>query len=149
MPPLSESPRAHIALTWDDIQCDAAKLAAKLGGRTWGGIVAVTRGGLVPAALVAKALDLRVIETIGIAAYHGEQLIAPEVLKKPDTAGDGTGWLVIDDLVDTGITMKIVRTILPAAHIAVLYAKPQGRDLADSYVREFPQDCWIDFPWEA
>jgi xanthine phosphoribosyltransferase len=149
MLPSSNSPRPHIALGWGDIRRDALLLAAKLAARTWRGIVAVTRGGLAPAALVAKALDIRVIETIGIAAYQGEQLTAPNLLKTPVAAGDGAGWLVIDDLVDTGATMQIVRTILPAAHVAVLYAKPQGRALADTFVREFPQDCWLDFPWEV
>jgi xanthine phosphoribosyltransferase len=149
MPPTPQPSRPHVALSWADIQRDAASLSAKLAGQVWRGIVAVTRGGLVPAAMTAKALDIRVIDTIGVAAYLGERLTTPKVLKNPTAAGDGAGWLVIDDLVDTGITMQIVRTILPAAHIAVLYAKPQGRALADTYVREFPQVCWIDFPWEA
>jgi xanthine phosphoribosyltransferase len=70
------------------------------------------------------------------------------MLKHPSAAGDGTGWLVIDDLVDTGATMRIVREILPKAHVGVLYAKPVGRPLADSFVAEFPQESWIDFPWE-
>jgi xanthine phosphoribosyltransferase len=149
MPTPSKSPRPHVALSWGDIRRDALLLAAKLAVQPWRGIVAVTRGGLAPAALTAKALDIRVIETIGVAAYQGEQLTIPKVLKNPTVAGDGTGWLVIDDLVDTGVTMQIVRKILPAAHLAVLYAKPQGRALADTFVREFPQDCWIDFPWEV
>jgi xanthine phosphoribosyltransferase len=143
------SARIHLPITWDDVQRDAGLLAESLIGKgPWHGIVAVARGGLVPAALVARALGIRRLETVSAVAYHGETLGSPELLKFPTAAGDGEGWLIVDDLVDTGTTMKIIRTILPKAHVAVLYAKPVGRPLADSFVQEFPQESWIDFPWE-
>lgn len=143
------SERYHLRVSWDDVQRDAGLLAESLAGKgPWHGIVAVTRGGLIPAGLLARALGIRQIDIVSVAAYDGETLGSPELLKRPTAAGDGEGWLVVDDLVDTGTTMKIVRTILPKAHVAVLYAKPVGRPLADSFVREFPQDSWIDFPWE-
>lgn len=142
--------RRHLAISWDDVQRDAILLSGTLGplGR-WQGIVAVARGGLVPAALVARTLGIRLVETVSIATYQGENLGAPKLLKPPVAAGDGDGWLIIDDLVDTGTTMQIVRTMLPRAYVGVLYAKPTGRPFADSFVREFPQGCWIDFPWEV
>ncbi len=145
----SESSRDHRPVSWDEIHHDSALLARKLAPLgPWQGIVAVARGGLVPAALVARALGIRRIETVSAATYDGEQRSELELLKFPTAAGDGEGWLIIDDLVDTGTTMQIIRTILPKAHVGVLYAKPVGRPLADSFVREFPQDSWIDFPWE-
>jgi xanthine phosphoribosyltransferase len=140
----------RLGLGWDEIYRDAARLAALVSGRgAWHGIVAVARGGLVPAALVSRALDIRRIETVSIATYQGEILGAPQLLKPPKAAGDGRGWLVIDDLVDTGVTMSVVRALLPEAHIGVLYAKPAGRPLADTVVRDVPQDVWLDFPWEV
>jgi xanthine phosphoribosyltransferase len=143
------SERYHLAISWDDVQRDAGLLAESLAGKgQWHGIVAVARGGLVPAALVARALGIRRIETVCVVAYNGETLGEPSLLKLPTAAGDGEGWLVVDDLVDTGTTMKVIQAILPKAHVAVLYAKLVGRSLADSFVREFPQDSWIDFPWE-
>ena len=142
--------RHHIALSWDRIQQDSVALAAKRAGQgQWQGIVAVARGGLAPAALVARALGIRKLETVSVATYQGERIGEPELLKSPNAAGDGAGWLVIDDLVDTGATMRIVRTLLPKARVGVLYAKPVGLPLADSFVAEFPQDSWIDFPWET
>lgn len=141
--------RYHLPITWADVQRDSGRLAQVLAGKgAWHGIVAVARGGLIPAALVARALGIRRLETVSAVAYHGETLGSPELLKFPTAAGDGEGWLIVDDLVDTGTTIKIVRTILPKAHVAVLYAKPMGRPLADSFVQEFPQESWIDFPWE-
>jgi len=38
--------------------------------------------------------------------------------------------------------------MLPQAHFATLYAKPAGRALVQTFVREIDQDVWIDFPWD-
>jgi len=57
--------------------------------------------------------------------------------------------LIIDDLVDTGATAKVVRELLPNAHFATVYAKPAGRPMVDTYVTEVSQDTWIMFPWDS
>ena len=71
------------------------------------------------------------------------------MVKAPTAAGDGSGWLVVDDLVDTGTTARIVRALLPKAHFATVYAKPQGRPQVDTFVTEVSQDTWILFPWDT
>lgn len=73
----------------------------------------------------------------------------PVVKKYPTEAGDGSGFLLIDDLVDTGTTARIVRGLLPKAHFATVYAKPAGRPLVDTFITEVPQDTWILFPWDT
>jgi xanthine phosphoribosyltransferase len=147
IPPASD--HDHRPVSWDEVQRDCARLASQLVARgPWRGIVAVARGGLVPAALVARALDIRTIETVSIAIYEGTSSREPRLLKLPTATGDGAGWLVIDDLVDRGTTMRIIRSLLPKADVGVLYAKPEGLPLADVFVRQFPQNSWIDFPWE-
>lgn len=139
----------HIAIGWEKMCRDADALAARLELLgPWHGIVAVARGGLVPAALIARRLGIRRVETVAIATYAGMQAAEPVVLKPPTAAGDGPGWLVIDDLVDRGITMRLLRSLLPQAVVAVLYAKPEGLPLADHVVEVFPQEAWLDFPWE-
>jgi len=109
----------------------------------------------VPAAVVSRELGVRVIETICIASYHdytnqGELMvlkrIADDVIAKGEKGGKGI--LVIDDLVDTGKTARIVRDILPDAHFATVYAKPLGRPLVDTFITEVSQDTWIYFPWD-
>ena len=62
--------------------------------------------------------------------------------------GDGTGILVVDDLVDTGRTLELVRKLYPQAHFATVYAKPMGNSQVDTYVTEVSQDTWISFPWD-
>jgi xanthine phosphoribosyltransferase len=63
--------------------------------------------------------------------------------------GEGKGVLIVDDLVDTGKTAKLVRDMLPKAHFATVYAKPQGRPQVDTYITEVSQDTWIYFPWDT
>ena len=70
-----------------------------------------------------------------------------EILKPLEM--DGEGWLLLDDLVDTGQTAQKVRDMLPKAHFATVYAKPQGRPLVDTFITEVSQDTWILFPWDA
>ena len=63
-------------------------------------------------------------------------------------SGDGEGYLLIDDLVDTGRTAQFVRKLLPKAYFATLYAKPAGRPVIDLCIKEFKQNKWIYFPWD-
>jgi xanthine phosphoribosyltransferase len=139
---------AHsFSVSWAELHRDARALAWRLrADAPFLGIVAVARGGLVPAAVVARELDIRLIDTLSIASYDERVQGALRVLKP--VAGDGAGWLVIDDLVDTGRTAAVVRAMLPRAHIATVYAKPAGRPLVDSFVTEVSQDTWIVFPWD-
>jgi xanthine phosphoribosyltransferase len=139
--------RRVFPVSWDELHRDARALAWRLLEKgPWQGLVAVTRGGLVPAAVVARELEIRLIDTVCISSYDDRSQGRLDVLKRAD--GDGTGWLIIDDLVDTGVTAKAVRAMLPRAHFATVYAKPAGRPLVDTYITEVSQDTWILFPWD-
>ena len=139
----------YYTVTWDQLHRDARALAWRLIGKgPFSGVVAITRGGLIPAAIVARELELRVIECVSVVTYDEETKGAPVVAKFPVAAGDGEGWLVIDDLVDTGTTARVVRGLLPKAHFATVYAKPSGKPMVDSYITEVSQDTWIFFPWD-
>ncbi|APH59466.1 xanthine phosphoribosyltransferase [Granulibacter bethesdensis] len=139
----------YYTVTWDQLHRDAKALAWRLIEQPWQGIVAVTRGGLIPAAIIARELECRLVESVSVMTYEDEARGVPVVTKMPDAAGDGTGFLVIDDLVDTGTTLRAVRTLLPKAHFACLYAKPDGKDDIDTFVTEVSQDTWILFPWDT
>lgn len=140
----------YATVTWDQLHRDARLLAETLMSRgPFKGVVAVTRGGLIPAAIIARELDCRLIETISVVTYDEEKKGQPRIIKQPEAAGDGEGFLVIDDLVDSGITAQIVRQRLPHAVFACLYAKPNGKALTDLFVVEVPQDTWVLFPWDT
>lgn len=134
-------------VSWDDIQRDCRALAWRLREiKNFKRLIAITRGGLVPAALVARELDIRHIDTICIIGYDYNQKTDLRVVKEVTTSGEDT--LVIDDLVDTGATLTQVRRMVPQAHYATVYVKPAGRDLVDTYITEVAQNTWIEFPWE-
>ena len=135
-------------ISWEQLHRDAKALSWRLvNDRAWKGIVAITRGGLVPAAIIARELEIRLVETICVMSYSGRDQGEAQILKGID--GDGEGWLLIDDLVDTGKTAQVVREMLPKAHFATIYAKPAGRPLVDTYITEVSQDTWILFPWDS
>jgi xanthine phosphoribosyltransferase len=149
-------PEKHFPVSWDQFHRDARALVWRLAGAgPFEAIVAVTRGGLVPAAIVARELGIRVIETVCVASYNhvsqGELRLLKGVAESVRTLGGGSGEgvLIVDDLVDTGKTARMVREMLPKAHFATVYAKPMGRPLVDTFITEVSQDTWIFFPWDT
>jgi xanthine phosphoribosyltransferase len=144
-------------VSWDQFHRDARALAWRLAeAGPFAAIVCITRGGLVPAAIVARELNIRVIETFCVSSYAGPGTAAElQVLKGVaesirSLGGEGgAGVLIVDDLVDTGKTAKAVREALPKAHFAAVYAKPMGRPMVDTFITEVSQDTWIHFPWDT
>ncbi len=147
-------------VSWAEAHRNARALAWRLAGKgpleggKWKGIVAVTRGGMVPACIVARELDILVIETFCVVTYgqagKGQDLGNSNVLKTSNQVdSEGEGWLVVDDLVDSGSTFRVIRKHLPKAHYAAIYAKPLGVDTIDTYISELSQDTWVHFPWEV
>ncbi len=135
-------------VSWDQIHRDSRALAWRLAETgPWRGVIAITRGGLVPAAIVARELDLRLIDTVCVSSYDDKDQGEIEVIKP--ASGDGEGMLLVDDLVDTGRTARVVRELLPRAHFATVYAKPEGRPMVDTFITEVSQDTWIFFPWDT
>ena len=150
------SPEKVFPVSWDQFHRDSRALAWRLHeAGPFEAIVCITRGGLVPAAIVARELNVRLIESVCISSYENYQNqgelrlikgVAPEVSA---LAEQGKGVLIVDDLVDTGKTARMVRDLLPKAHFATVYAKPMGRPLVDTFITEVSQDTWIYFPWDT
>ena len=141
-------------VSWIELHRDARALAWRLhAAGPFDAVVCITRGGLVPAAVVARELNVRTIETVCIASYHDyKSQSGLELIKNVSDdirATKGKGVLIVDDLVDTGKTAKMVRELLPQAHFATVYAKPMGRPQVDTFITEVSQDTWIYFPWDT
>jgi xanthine phosphoribosyltransferase len=147
-------PDKAFPVSWDQFHRDARALAWRLASlnRAFKAIVCITRGGLVPAAIVSRELNIRLIDTVCVASYHdydtqGEMAILKGVA--PELRADGgEGVLVLDDLTDTGKTAVEVRALIPKAHFACVYAKPKGVPMVDTFITEVSQDTWIYFPWD-
>jgi xanthine phosphoribosyltransferase len=146
-------PEKAFPVSWDQFHRDARALAWRLSGvGQWKAIVCITRGGLVPAAIISRELGIRVIETVSVASYHDYanqgQLKVLKEISSPLLENEGADVLIVDDLTDTGKTAAVVRAMMPKAHFATIYAKPKGRPLVDTFVTEVSQDTWIYFPWD-
>ena len=142
-------------VSWDQIHRDSRALAWRLDGKgpdngAWRAVVAITRGGMAPAMIVSRELDIRTVDTISVKSYDNQSQADAKVLKAPNAEmmGDGTGILIVDDLVDTGKTLDLVRKMYPKAHFATVYAKPQGEPMVDTFITGVSQDTWIFFPWD-
>lgn len=151
---MNTTPQKSFPVTWDQFHRDSRALAWRLAAEgPFEAVIAIARGGLVPAAIVARELNIRTIESVAVKSYdhqsQGEirvlKAISEDVLKR---AKDGKKMLIVDDLVDTGATARAVRNMLPGAHFAAVYAKPQGREMVDTFITEVSQDTWIFFPWD-
>ncbi|HEA3248151.1 TPA: xanthine phosphoribosyltransferase, partial [Pasteurella multocida] len=135
-------------VTWDMFQMHARKLSERLlPASQWKGIIAVSRGGLFPAAVLARELGIRHIETVCIASYH-DHVEQGELKVLHRAEGDGEGFIVVDDLVDTGNTARAIRDMYPKAKFVTVFAKPAGAALVDDYVIDIPQNTWIEQPWD-
>ncbi|WP_306024821.1 xanthine phosphoribosyltransferase [Oceaniradius stylonematis] len=147
-------PDKSFPVSWDQFHRDARALAWRVASvsKEWKVIVTITRGGLVPAAIVSRELEIRVIETVCVASYHDYDTQGQiNVLKKISAdllTDEGQGVLIIDDLTDTGKTAELVRSMIPKAHFATVYAKPKGMPQVDTFITEVSQDTWIFFPWD-
>ena len=141
-------------VSWDQFHRDSRALAWRLNSEgPFHAIVAITRGGLVPAAIVARELNIRVVESVSVKSYDHQNQGQIRVLKPVAedivrACREGQRILIIDDLVDTGATARAVREMLPGAHFAAVYAKPKARALVDTFITEVSQDTWIYFPWD-
>ncbi len=141
-------------VTWDQFHRDSRALAWRLTGEgPFNSIVAITRGGLVPAAIVARELNIRVVDCVAVKSYDHQHQGGVRVLKPIsdiilNQIRNEERVLIVDDLVDTGATARVVRDMLPGAHFATVYAKPKGRQMVDTFITEVSQDTWIYFPWD-
>jgi xanthine phosphoribosyltransferase len=141
-------------VTWDQFHRDSRALAWRLAALgPFDAVVAIARGGLVPAAIVARELNIRIVESVAVKSYDHQSQGTVKVLKSIAAdvlamAKAGKKVLIVDDLVDTGATARAVRDMLPGAHFATVYAKPMGREMVDTFITEVSQDTWIFFPWD-
>ena len=143
----------ELILSWDEIEKDVIWLSEKIKKTSldFKGLVSVSRGGLIPTGLLSRHLDITIIENISIESYtEGNQQSKLKQTTYLDLSkkDKGKGWLVIDDLVDTGETFNYIKNILPEATFCSVYAKPKGEKSTDIFSKSYAQDIWLTFPWE-
>ncbi|MFA7275744.1 MAG: xanthine phosphoribosyltransferase [Pseudobdellovibrionaceae bacterium] len=137
-------------VSWDDIQMLCRGLAHKIHAERpdLTKMLAITRGGLFPAGILARELGIRTIETIGIGSYDEQDRGLPQILKDAQSAYL-EDVLVVDDLADTGNTLKMLKQKLIKPVVVTLFVKPEGAPFVDYYAEEVPQSTWVRFPWDT
>lgn len=145
---MQEEPLKMLNISWDMFHRDCRTLVEKLiKVGNFKKMVAITRGGLFPAGIIAREMNIRHIDSISIASYDEYSQGELRLIKPPMIEGDGEGILFVDELVDTGKTLKFIKEKYPKAHIATIYAKEKGVKYVDTYVSMV--DCWVLFPWDG
>ncbi len=136
-------------ISWEEFHQQAKQLAAKLkASKNWNKIVSVSRGGLLPAGILAYEMDIRNVEVVNMSSYDGDKQRSNDAIDIQSFVGEvDENTIVIDDLSDTGNTFRLLRKEFPKAHFAAVYAKPKGKEFVDFYASPMP-DSWIVFPWD-
>ena len=144
-------------LTWELFGTAARELAQTVvdSGYQPDLIMSITRGGMLPAGTMSYAMGIKNLHIINVEFYTGveERLPLPVLLPPVPAAVDLSGQrvLIVDDVADTGETLRMVRDSC-AAHVAetrtaVLYEKSQSVVKCDYVWKR--TDQWIAFPWSS
>lgn len=138
-----------IYISWSDFHQDTKDLCTCLKANyQFDKIIAISRGGLLPAGIAAYELDIRNCETVNIASYDHDKMRSDDEIEISAVIGEiDEKTLIIDDLADSGRTLQLLRKRFPQAVYAVVYAKPQGKAAVDVFAKEIP-DEWVVFPWD-
>jgi uncharacterized protein len=116
-------------------------------------VVAIARGGLLPAGAIAYGLGVKSCGALNVEFYTGigTVLDAPELLPPDLDLGylPGKRVLLVDDVADSGRTLALAVRMLEEAGADVrsvcIYTKPRSIAMPDYSWRE--TDLWINFPW--
>lgn len=153
-------------LTWELFGTASRELSAQVVASGWVPdlIIAVARGGLIPAGAISYAIGVKTMGSMNVEFYTGigETLAEPVVLPPLMDASElpGKKVLVVDDVADSGKTLKMVMELLRheglqlggasvpvEARSACIYLKPRSVHRPDYVWRE--TDKWINFPWSV
>ena len=137
-------------VSWDDVQNHCRGLARKIlmRDKPFTKMLVITRGGMFPAGILARELEIRQIENICIDTYDLQKIKRPTLLKAP-SAEFCRDVLIVDDLADTGATLKIIRGMVEDSLIVTIFAKPAGESLVDLFHEQVAQNVWVRFPWDT
>lgn len=148
---------AREVLTWERFGVASRQLAQQVADSGFAAeiVIAVARGGLLPAGALAYALGTKAAGTLNVEFYSDiEETLPDPVVLEPmlDTAAiRGKRLLVVDDVADSGRTLALVMDMMrhyeADARSAVLYTKPRSILIPDYSWRE--TELWITFPWSA
>ncbi|MFT8636509.1 MAG: phosphoribosyltransferase [Pseudoclavibacter sp.] len=151
----------HEHLTWETFGSATRELARHIYGSGYRPdvVVAIARGGLLPAGAIAYALGVKTCGSLNVVFYADIEHATPEQLPEPEVLPplldtdslQGKKVLLVDDVVDSGRTMQLAVDLLRGRGAEVrsvtIYTKPTTIIRPDFAWRDTGK--WIDFPWSS
>ncbi len=140
----------ELDLTWKGIEDAVSRATPTLAPMRFKHLVAITRGGLIPTALLANTLNIRDIGCIMARSYKDDRSRESVKVSRPPCSFvyNNPQTLFVDDITDTGHTMAVIARMYPNAWRFALVTKPQGRPYVSGCAISVNQDVWVNFPWE-
>lgn len=139
-----------IHISWSEFHQDVKELCKKINqSGNYDKIVAISRGGLIPAGIISYELNIRNTSVINIATYVGSKHLKLDHVDNPEFVGEvNEKTLIVDDLSDSGQTFNVMRRQFPKGKFVTVYTKNKGQSEVDIYARLMP-DEWLVFPWDV
>ena len=137
----------QVFLSYHNIHTDCIELAKKIKKKYKPEkLILISRGGLIPGSIIANYLGIQDVDVIALKTYADRK--RSKEIKVYKRIKSEKKLVVIDDLVDSGETAKIVKEMMPNSKFVVLYAKTSGKKQADLHLYDFKDSDWLVFPWE-
>ena len=152
---------ADLHVTWDEYHRLIEKLAKQVDDSAWqfNQLICIARGGLRVGDMLSRIFDMP-LAILSTSSYtekagtiRGELMIAEQMTMASGKLGDRV--LLVDDLVDSGVTLEAVTRTLPqrypqvtALRTAVLWYKACSVFKPDYFVQYLPEKPWIHQPFE-
>ncbi len=152
---MSVSPRPEVMISTEDIQARVAELAREIRRDYPDGlhIIAVLKGAFIFMSDLVRQIEGNVsLDFMALSSYAKGTTSSGEVrvMKDLDTTLDGKDVLIVEDIVDTGLTLTYLQEILRARgprvlRTACLLSKPSRRkiDVAVEYVGFTIEDRFV------
>jgi uncharacterized protein len=145
----------YLRVSWKTYGSMAMSLVKKIkkSGQKFDLVIGVARGGIPLALVIADQIGCK-IDIINVKSYTGlrGQRVAPKILTTLDADVKGLRLLIVDDLIEEGATMELMRDYFKAKRpklvkTAVFYIKPWSKFKPNYWLRLV--DRWVVFPWES
>lgn len=144
----------NFQITWDEVIEICKDLAGqiKINGGSYEGILAIARGGMIPAVILAGMLGIRTVKSYQVKRYNNK---IPNVATGEEPLSLKGRWLIVDDIVSSGETLNFVSRLYPNTDVAVLMYYKWVATLRLSNNNVFlgegveNNNLWIVFPWET
>lgn len=119
-------------------------------------IVAIGRGGYMPARIISDFLHIMNLASFKIEHYHGTRKKTVPLIRYPLGQGvSGKRVLLVDDVCDSGITFELATGHLKKrlgpcmVRTAVMHYKKTSSFIPDYYAARIVKWRWIIYPWAA